>query len=215
MSVAADPPATPRPTLIALEGIDGSGKTTLATSLTAALTARGIHALACQEPSRSPIGMLFRALSNEGGSDAMTLALLSAADRRDLHSWLDGVHAEVVISDRYYLSGLAYHAADGVDIAYYQQLNHGVTRPDLYLFLDIDPTIAAARHSGCHADRWEQDRIATRVPRAYQAALDLVKVREHAQVVHLDAAAPLATVHHQALAAVLRLLQLPGWADDE
>jgi dTMP kinase len=215
MLVAADPPAAPRPALVALEGIDGSGKTTLASSLIAALTARGIRALACQEPSSGPIGVLFRALSNEGGSDAMTLALLSAADRRDLHSWLNGAHAEIVISDRYYLSGLAYHAADDVDPLYYQQLNHGVTRPDLYLFLDIDSRTAAERHPGCRADRWEHGRIAARVPGAYRAALDLVMTRERAQVVRLDAAAPAAAVHHQALAAVLRLLKLPGWADDE
>jgi hypothetical protein len=92
-------------------------------------------------------------------------------------------------SDRYYLSGLAYHAADGIDHLLYQQLNAGVRRPDLYLFLQLDPAVAAARLGDRARDRWERGGIAARVPQCYQAALHLVETAENARIARLDAAA--------------------------
>ena len=64
--------------LIAVEGIDCSGKTTLVTALMAALPDRGIYASAHQEPSGGPIGRLFRQFSAHDGHDPRALALLSA-----------------------------------------------------------------------------------------------------------------------------------------
>ena len=108
----------------------------------------------------------------------MMLALLSAADRYDQQARLADQECALVISDRYYLSGLAYHAADGIDQLLYQQLNAGVRRPDLYLFLHLDPVVAAARLGDRARDRWERGRIAARVPQCYQAALHLVETAE-------------------------------------
>lgn len=198
--------------LVAIEGIDGSGKTTLAAGLAAALSSRGISTVVHREPSAGPVGLLFRHLSAAGYRDPVALALLSAADRHDQQAWLARLEAGVVISDRYYLSGLAYHGADGVDPVFYQQLNHGARRPDLYLFLDVDSRTAALRCRGGRADRWERGSIAARVPEAYEAALSLVMATENAHVTRLDAAAPAPAVLGQALAALTPLAAAAGEA---
>ena len=88
----------------------------------------------------------------------MMLALLSAADRYDQQARLADQECALVISDRYYLSGLAYHAADGIDPLFYQQLNAGVRRPDLYLFLTSGPRRRGGAAGRRAPDRWERGR---------------------------------------------------------
>lgn len=205
----------PGPRLVAIEGIDGSGKTTLAATLTATLTGRGISVASQHEPSDEPAGKLLRSLSADDDRHPMTLALLSAADRYDQQARLADQACDLVISDRYYLSGLAYHAADGIDQRFYQQLNAGVRHPDLYLFLDVAPGIAARRLRGRTRDRWERGGIATLVPECYQAALRLVEVTENATVIRIDAAAPPREVLSQALSALAPLITEAGGATHE
>ncbi len=196
----------PGPVLVAIEGIDGSGKTTLAAALAAGLARRGIRVTGHREPSDGPAGRLLRSLSRGGDRHPVMLALLSAADRYDQQARLADQGCDLVISDRYYLSGLAYHAADGIGQLLYQRLNAGVRRPDLYLFLHLDPAIAAARLGGRVRDRWERGGIAARVPQSYQAALHLVEATEDAEVTRLDAARAPQDVLAQALTALAPLL---------
>jgi dTMP kinase len=192
--------------LAGVEGIDGSGKTTLVAALAAALPRCGVEVATHREPGDGPIGRLFRQLSADGEHDPTTLALLSAADRLDQQAMLARTGADLVVSDRYYLSGLAYHAADGIDPLFYQRLNDHARRPDLYLFLDITPALAAARRPGSRSDRWERPAIAAGVPAAYDRALRLVADTEDATVTHLDAAQPSRAVLAQALTALSPLL---------
>ena len=195
--------------LVAIEGIDGSGKTTLTAALADSLARCGMRVTSHREPSDGPAGRLLRSLSRDGDRHPMMLALLSAADRYHQQVRLAAPECALVISDRYYLSGLAYHAADDVGQLLYQRLNAGVRRPDLYLFLHLDPAVAAARLGDRARDRWERSRIAARVPQSYQAALHLVETTENAQVARLDAAAAPRDVLAQALAALAPLLPEP------
>ena len=195
--------------LVAIEGIDGSGKTTLTAALADGLARRGIRVTSHREPSDGPAGRLLRSLSRDGDRHPIMLALLSAADRYHQQARLADQESALVISDRYYLSGLAYHAADGIDQLLYQRLNAGVRRPDLYLFLHLDPAVAAARLGDRARDRWERGGIAALVPQCYQAALHLVETTENAKTARLDAAAAPRDVLAQALAALAPLLPEP------
>jgi dTMP kinase len=192
--------------LAGVEGIDGSGKTTLVDALAAVLPGRGVEVATHREPSDGLIGRLFRQLSDDSERDPVALALLSAADRHDQQAAITRIGAGLVLSDRYYLSGLAYHAVDGVDPAFYQRLNRGVRRPDLYLFLDVAPAVAVSRRKGRHPDRWERPAIVARLPGAYDRALRLVIDTEAAVVTRLDAAQPPSAVVNQALTALAPLL---------
>jgi dTMP kinase len=110
----------------------------------------------------------------------------------------------MIVADRYYLSGLAYHCTDGVDPTWYQAVNLGVAKPALYLFLQVDPATAAARRPNGQAGYWDQPRIANRLGEAYRACLARVVATENARVDRLDAEQPPDLVLDAALAALPR-----------
>ena len=189
--------------LVAVEGIDRSGKTTLVGALAAALMAGGIETAACCEPSRGPIGAFFRHITADSALPPTAAALLSAADRHQqqamLRERLD--RHRVVVSDRYYLSGLAYHLADGVDPVFYRSLNEGIRRPDLYLYLVVAPDIAA-RPGAPMQGRWEQPDFTAELPSAYRRCVALLGVTERARFVTIDASRSQADVLAAAVEAV-------------
>lgn len=145
---------------IVLEGIDGSGTTTIAKRL-----CEKLDAVYTSEPTSGPIGQLIRAyLRGDVGifdelwrPDAETMALLFTADRMD-HQKLIKSHlssGRTVISDRYHYSTLAYQVATaerrGVDLKVYSswlvELANYCIEPDLVIVLDVDCQEAEARRS--------------------------------------------------------------------
>lgn len=193
---------------VALEGIDASGKTTLVDGLASVLRAENVTVALHKEPSHGPVGATFRRMSvNKVPWPPVTMALLSSADRHAQQDCLLTArqHADVVLADRYYLSGLAYHLADGIDPGFYQCLNQQVLKPDAYLYLDLAPEVAAARAASEPDDYWEQHDLASRLPAAYATVLDLVKASEDACVLSLDASQPPRAVLRDALGALNRL----------
>jgi dTMP kinase len=195
--------------LVAIEGIDKAGKTTLAGALETELRHRGLRVARHREPSDGLLGTTFRRLSAISAVSPLAMALMSAADRADQQAQLLELCEghDLVIADRYYVSGLAYHAADGVDGGYYQYLNAAMIRPALYLFLQVAPTVAARRYQdGEHPDRWERTAVARALPASYEQALARVTVDDHAHIIRLDANQPAAAVFADALAAITRHL---------
>jgi len=136
--------------LIALEGIDGSGTTTLIRGLAAQLGAQAVHAT--REPSDGPVGRLLRDMlaGQHQPVDNTTLGLLFAADRADhVQREVEPALAsgKLVLSDRWYHSSLAYQG-DGPARAWVRQLNRHAPAPDLTLFVEVSPQVAAERRAG-------------------------------------------------------------------
>lgn len=138
----------------ALEGIDGSGKTTQLKLLARRLEEAGIPCLTTCEPTSGPIGKLLRqVLTGQVACDSRVVAPLFAADRLDhilnagtgiLQALERGI---TVLSDRYYFSSYAYQ---GVDLPLEQvvEINRpcaDLLRPAATLFLDVDPDLALER----------------------------------------------------------------------
>ena len=106
--------------LIALEGVDGAGKSTQAMSLAATLTRFGRRVLLTQEPTFGPVGLRLREYL-AGGRRHLTPAEeleLFQSDRREhvaktIRPALD--RGWTVITDRYYYSSAAYQGALGID----------------------------------------------------------------------------------------------------
>ena len=135
---------------IVLEGIDGSGKTTLARSLKSQLeSVRGWKVQLTAEPTKGPVGSLLR---QETIDSPRAEAMLFIADRA-CHT--DEMRALVekgttVICDRYYASTLAYQSASlsGPVLDYHllEEMNDAVTmEPDITILLDIDPEVSGGR----------------------------------------------------------------------
>jgi dTMP kinase len=212
---------------IVVEGIDGSGSTTVVSELASHFRSkkRAVHSTC--EPSGGPIGSIIRqvlahriVIASEWGTASpgwATMALLFASDRLDhlqaevLPRLRDGV---MVISDRYDLSSLAYQSAtapagdpaeaDRV-IAWIRELNRQARRPDLTIVLDVRPEIAALRRRarGGAKELYEDAELQERFAQAYATAEKLVPGD---RVVHVDANLPVDAVVAKSVAAVEDLI---------
>jgi len=135
--------------LIAIEGLDGSGKTTISKAIVKWLNSIGLDAVYTAEPSTSPIGELIRSkiILGEFRRDARIEALLFAADRlwHVLYEIKPLLEKKIVVTDRYYFSSIAYQGALGVDLEWIKTLNKFVIKPDLAIYIDVTPEEALAR----------------------------------------------------------------------
>jgi dTMP kinase len=158
--------------LVALEGIDGAGKSTFARRLAAALRRRGLSVAVHREPTDRRLGALAQSATLR---DPWTGAVFFTVDRHLARPHLerDLRRRDVVITDRSFYSTLAYQgsALPPRDRRRLEQLQRGAAvRPDRVLFLDIDPRTALARVGRRPSDRAPLEREATlrRVAAAYR-----------------------------------------------
>jgi dTMP kinase len=146
--------------VVALEGIDGSGKGTQASRLCENLTRQGLSCglIAFPRYSETTFGRtIARYLNGEFGDLHATsphfAALLYAGDRFESSSLIDSQRStrEVLIFDRYVPSNLAHQAAKVAPpdresfIAWVESVEYGVyrlPRPDLVIYLDMPVPIA-------------------------------------------------------------------------
>ena len=167
--------------LIVIEGLDGAGTTTQVKRLVEHVRAKGGKAHATREPSDGPVGRLIRemltgdhAIANQKLSQS-TFGLLFAADRLDhLQREVEPKLAagELVISDRWYHSSLAYQGT-GAERDWIAMLNARARRPDLTIFLEVRPEIAAHRRAaaGRVQELFEDLRMQEEVAAGYKATI--------------------------------------------
>ena len=181
----------------ALEGIDGSGKSTQLKLLAKRLEEAGFPCLTTCEPTDRPIGRLLRqVLTGQVQCDSRVAAPLFAADRLDhLLNGENGLCAAVergitVLSDRYYFSSYAYQSVD-LPLEWVIQANRpcaDLLRPTATLFIDISPELALERiaQNRESTELFEtRDRL-TRTRAQYFAAFRLEQDRENVIVIPGD-----------------------------
>lgn len=139
-----------RGTLIAFEGLDGSGKSTQIGALRLRLGAAGHEVITTREPTDGPTGRRIRAMAAGGpGIPAEEELRWFVEDRRVHVAEVIAPALEqgrVVLTDRYYLSSVAYQGARGLDAeAILAASEAEFPAPDLALILEIDPTAGLAR----------------------------------------------------------------------
>lgn len=168
--------------LIVIEGLDGAGTTTQVKRLVEHLRAEGRTAHATREPSDGPVGRLIREMLTGGhalaGAEKLsqgTFGLLFAADR------LDHMQREVepqiqagalVVSDRWYHSSLAYQGT-GADRDWIAMLNARARKPELTIFLQVRPEVAAERRAAAKRTQelFEDLRMQQEVDAGYKATI--------------------------------------------
>jgi dTMP kinase len=140
--------------LIVLEGIDGSGKTTLAQRLASVLMQRNYDVVVTREPGGTEFGKDLRALLQHGSVRPIPEAefLLFAADRaQHVHTIVKPALARgsIVISDRMADSSMAYQGyGRGIDRTMIESVNQWAlqgVRPDLIFYIKLDWETALQR----------------------------------------------------------------------
>jgi dTMP kinase len=158
--------------LIAIEGLDQSGKQTQGEMLRDRLKESGRRSRLVSFPDYgTSIGEeIARALQGEReyGPDVMQLLYVANRYERkgDLQRWLDG--GLVVVADRYVASSIAYGDAQGLDPEWLAAIQQFLPPPALTILLDIAPE-TAVRRKAVDRDRYERDlEMQVRVRQSYQ-----------------------------------------------
>jgi dTMP kinase len=172
---------------ITFEGIDGAGKSTHISALRDWLQARGHEVVLTREPGGSVLAEHLRELLLHQPMDALTESLLVFAARRDhLQRCIEPALARgaTVLCDRFTDATFAYQGSGrGFDAGVLAQLEQWVQQgrqPDLTLWFDLAPDLAAARRGAARAaDRFEQQDEAffTRVRDGYAQRMSVAPQR--------------------------------------
>jgi dTMP kinase len=180
---------------IALEGIDGSGKSTQSKLLAETLTDMGHKVYTTFEPTDSRIGVMIRDIfSHRMEGDHRVIAALFVADRLNhLLNSQDGILKKLdegytVITDRYYFSSYAYHSAhmDMDWVIKANALSAELLRPDLNIYIDISPEVSMERinKGRTSVEMYETLENLTIVSQKYQQAFELLSDVE--KIVKID-----------------------------
>lgn len=198
---------------VTFEGIDGAGKSSHIEALADWARARGAEVVLTREPGGTPLAEKLRGLFLHDAMDPLTEALLVFAARRDhLRGVIEPALARgaLVLCDRFTDSTFAYQGAGrGFDVAVLAQLEAWVQQgrqPDLTLWFDVDPAVAAQRRAAVRdADRLEREDEAffARVRAGYASRAQATPAR----FARIDSSQPLDAVRAEAITA----LASRGW----
>ena len=181
--------------LIVFEGIDGSGKSTQLRLLAEQLRQNEIAHLVTGEPTDGPWGRKIRAMARSGER---------VTPEEELHWFLEdrrehvatvlrpGIETgQIVLSDRYFLSTVAYQGARGFDPqALLVQSEAECPLPDLALIFAIDPEAGLARvhaRGGTAEPAFEDAEFLSRVAAVFRSL-------DRPYLARIDARGPVATV---------------------
>jgi len=192
---------------VAVEGIDGAGKSTVARALASRLEASGFDVLSVREPGGTVTGEAIREilLDRADPLEGWTEALLFAAARAQLAARVVAPALAVgrmVVSDRSVYSSLAYQGAGrGLGVDTVRVINEAGLQgvwPEKVVLLRVPADTGLARER--QADRISREGLALqqRVAEAY----DALALGEADRFIVIDASRSFADVVGDAIAAV-------------
>ena len=196
---------------VALEGGEGTGKSTQARLLAGHLERAGLDVVVTREPGGTPVGVAIRSIVLDPATGALAPraeALLYAADRA--HHVATVVRPALargatVITDRYLDSSLAYQGAgrtlDRDEVEWVSGWATEGLIPDLTVVLDVEPEVGLRRAG--RPDRLEAEPLDFH-RRVRQGFLELA-ARAPQRYVVLGADRPIATVSADVVASVDRV----------
>lgn len=169
--------------LIVIEGIDGSGKSTLCNNL------RDKGFVVFAQPTRENIGAFARqyqvnnSLNVPDGIRDDIVNLLITADRFHQFHKEAGVidhlnKGKTVILDRHYISGIAYGSEELIDAETNLVLHSKLPKPDKVIYLDLSPEEADVRLSSSGRDTLDEYETLSYLKKRhvrYNKALSMVR----------------------------------------
>lgn len=196
---------------IALEGPDGSGKSTITSLLAEYFKEKGIDHIITREPGGTKIGEAIRKLILDTSNTEMcpeTEALLYAASRgQHVHEKILPALQEgkIVLCDRFVLSSLAYQGVGrDLGIEEVKAINDFAIKevyPDLILFFHVDPEITLRRKTRkIGGDRLEKEGNQFH-NKVYNGYMGLIKLYPK-NIKLIDASKSIEEVLAQSIAAI-------------
>ena len=208
--------AEQRGLFITFEGVEGSGKSTQADLLAAALEERGLSVVRSREPGGTPLGERVRDILLERSDDGMEplaelFLFLASRAEHVVRVIVPGLaRGAIVLSDRYADASVAYQGGGRqLGAGLVQRLNETATggvQPDVTFLIDVAPETGQRRklRRADEPDRIEQETLAfhERVRDAYLA----LAAGDPARFVVVDGERDTEVIAHEILNAVEGLL---------
>ena len=158
--------------LIAVEGIDGAGKTTQVRMLREALERAGETPVVSKEPTDGPWGKIIKNSATKGRlsvEDELDAFLKDRTEHVDQLVAPALERGQIVILDRYFYSSIAYQGSRGASVEEVRTIMESrFPVPDAVFVLDIDPAVGI--HRIAHS-RGEE-------PNHFEDRANLAKARE-------------------------------------
>ncbi|GAK42134.1 putative thymidylate kinase [Paenibacillus sp. TCA20] len=195
--------------IIALEGLDKSGKATQAKLLTEALREKGLKVEQSEfHRYDTPTGELIaKWLRKEYPVSQATIELIMAADKhaqQEYFNELEAAGVDVLILDRYTLSQFVYGIVNEMPYDWCEKLQELLRKPDMDIVIEIPPELSMERkgkHNGGVNDRYESDlNLLHQVSFAYR----IFRRKDHPII---DGNAPIEDVHEEIKKEVIARLK--------
>jgi dTMP kinase len=193
-------PVSRRGILVAVEGIDGAGKTTQVDLLYAALVRAGEFVVRSKEPTNGQWGSILRQSASTGRLPLDEELQIFIKDRTEHVDTLINPKRNagaIVVLDRYFYSTIAYQGARGADAPVVQaDMLSRFPKPDAVFLLDVDPIVGINRiaNDRCEEPNHFEDRGSL-------AAARSIFNQMHARNIHkIDGQLPIAEVHERIMA---------------
>jgi dTMP kinase len=161
-----------RHAFIVFDGIDGSGKSTIARKIAKYLKSKGLKVFLTHEPSNFASGKKIRELVRKKSSQKLSrkfwIALFTQDRLEHINKFiLPKLKEGIVISDRYYYSTLAYQMKENEWQEYLKK--YRFLKPDMAFILDVNPKIALQRVEKAKPSKavFEKERFLEKVRKRY------------------------------------------------
>jgi len=120
---------------VGVEGVDGVGKSSVVNIASELLEIHGLEVTIVREPGTELGRKALKWDNPHAQALAFTLDRLLTLERVDFEG------SDVVLSDRTFLSTLAYQSALGADLSWLLELQRPVPKPDLIYVIDREPLV--------------------------------------------------------------------------
>ncbi|MFX1369110.1 MAG: dTMP kinase [Promethearchaeota archaeon] len=196
--------------LFVLEGIDGSGKTTVCLEIEESLKNQGYDVVRLREPtSESEWGREIRERSPRGEltpDEELTLFIQDRAWNAENRIRPALAEGRIVLMDRYFFATGAYQTTS-TGISWEEILRRNreginAPEPDIVFILDVPVDLGLKRIGGREEDRNQQFEQHDRLLRVRQAYLEMVE-RDSGNLVLIDASRDLNTVFGDVLQHII------------
>lgn len=206
-----------RGVLVSIEGIDGSGKSTLVHNLAQSLQHHSLPIVLTKEPGGTALGKQLRSILQEQTTPLTSKAeyLLFAADRaQHFETFITPTLAKntIIISDRMADSSLVYQGfGRGLDRTMLSTINQwamNTRQPDLIFYVKVDPQIAInrlAQRAQLTAFEKEKESFVHKLAHGFDTLF-----KDRANVIHLDGHQTPTALTEQATNALLQWLENNG-----
>lgn len=207
---------------IVIEGLDGSGKTSVARQLAHVLDPvfRGSVKLTFEPHDPSCAGLFIRQILMKKIRDftPRALALAFAVNRldhcdREINPWLDNGTGKIVVCDRYYLSSLVYQSSEDFPFSSVMTLNEKARKPDITFFISVSDKVCYERMKIRNQPQELFEKKLSESRFKYSEAIKFLRETSHENIVEIDGSGSIETVVSLIIEEIIKFF--PGWISEQ